>query len=232
MYHHGILGQKWGKKNGPPYPLDADDHSKFEEKAGWRNSIGSFDDFYKGSSKRIRTNKDGSKTIPKGFVLNRVGEDHFDPNKSGVLYASDNKNDTARYIKSLGPSLIGKLTNQAHTTIQHISVTSSLKVPSEDQLSKQKLEFACKNDDFMKKYNESIYQMLFTDSLDPEVLVKPEDIKKMMDDPSSKKAKKFAYSVSAMIGNDNHSEESKQYIDYLKKNGWDAIPDLVFGNVF
>lgn len=20
--HHGILGQKWGKKNGPPYPLD------------------------------------------------------------------------------------------------------------------------------------------------------------------------------------------------------------------
>lgn len=22
LYHHGIKGQKWGKRNGPPYPLD------------------------------------------------------------------------------------------------------------------------------------------------------------------------------------------------------------------
>ena len=21
LCHHGILGQKWGKKNGPPYPI-------------------------------------------------------------------------------------------------------------------------------------------------------------------------------------------------------------------
>lgn len=32
--HHGILGQKWGRKNGPPYPLDATDHSAAEKKAG------------------------------------------------------------------------------------------------------------------------------------------------------------------------------------------------------
>ena len=24
LYHHGILGQKWGVTNGPPYPLDSD----------------------------------------------------------------------------------------------------------------------------------------------------------------------------------------------------------------
>ena len=39
LAHHGILGQKWGKKNGPPYPLDASDHSSSEKKAGWRRSL-------------------------------------------------------------------------------------------------------------------------------------------------------------------------------------------------
>lgn len=39
LSHHGILGQKWGKRNGPPYPLDAEDHSASEKKAGWRKSL-------------------------------------------------------------------------------------------------------------------------------------------------------------------------------------------------
>lgn len=34
LIHHGILGQKWGKKQGPPYPLGASDHSSAERKAG------------------------------------------------------------------------------------------------------------------------------------------------------------------------------------------------------
>lgn len=33
LYHHGIEGQKWGKRNGPPYPLAPGDHSAAEKRA-------------------------------------------------------------------------------------------------------------------------------------------------------------------------------------------------------
>ena len=39
LAHHGILGQRWGKRNGPPYPLSYGSHSASEKKAGWRNSL-------------------------------------------------------------------------------------------------------------------------------------------------------------------------------------------------
>lgn len=39
LSHHGILGMKWGKKNGPPYPIGSSKHSSSEKKAGWRKSL-------------------------------------------------------------------------------------------------------------------------------------------------------------------------------------------------
>lgn len=52
LAHHGILGMKWGKKNGPPYPLGASDHSAAEKKAGWRKSLGGGRNEDKYASKR------------------------------------------------------------------------------------------------------------------------------------------------------------------------------------
>ena len=32
LIHHGIEGQKWGQRNGPPYPLDGSKKSSAERK--------------------------------------------------------------------------------------------------------------------------------------------------------------------------------------------------------
>lgn len=52
LTHHGILGQKWGNQNGPPYPLDENDHSAREEKAGWKKSLDKASKSYKKESEK------------------------------------------------------------------------------------------------------------------------------------------------------------------------------------
>lgn len=39
LAHHGIKGQKWGHRQGPPYPLKESNHSTAERKAGWKSSL-------------------------------------------------------------------------------------------------------------------------------------------------------------------------------------------------
>lgn len=57
LYHHGILSQKWGRLNGPPYPLGRDNHSASEKKAGYKDSIG----MRKGSRNEERYARPGKK---------------------------------------------------------------------------------------------------------------------------------------------------------------------------
>lgn len=51
LYHHGIKGQKWGVKNGPPYPLNASDKSASEKRLSSNkktNKVSKFDNSIKG----------------------------------------------------------------------------------------------------------------------------------------------------------------------------------------
>lgn len=64
LTHHGILGMKWGRRNGPPYPLGASDHSASEKKAGWRKSLGDGDTSAI-ASKRRYIDKQSKKAIKR-----------------------------------------------------------------------------------------------------------------------------------------------------------------------
>lgn len=68
LYHHGIAGQKWGKRNGPPYPLSASAHSASEKKAGWRKSLSDHGDdrkYTKAVKKEIKLLKKEHKILRK-----------------------------------------------------------------------------------------------------------------------------------------------------------------------
>lgn len=67
LYHHGILGQKWGERNGPPYPLKPSDHSKDEQKAGYKKSIN------KGSLTPSKKHENSNKN-KTNKVLSRIGD--------------------------------------------------------------------------------------------------------------------------------------------------------------
>lgn len=88
LYHHGILGQKWGKKNGPPYPLSGGDYSQSEIKAirakrrNNRNSIYNkkhFDEVLKADKTTLSTlsyNKDRTKDTDMFYATHDKWDKH------------------------------------------------------------------------------------------------------------------------------------------------------------
>ncbi len=80
LRHHGILGQKWGKRNGPPYPLGGGDYTPAERKAIYKkrkhpNSIYNkkhFDEVLRADKTTLSTlSYDRDRTKKCGYVFRR-----------------------------------------------------------------------------------------------------------------------------------------------------------------
>lgn len=69
LLHHGIKGQRWGKKNGPPYPLDYDQHSSAEKKQNSRLTIDGDADTGKKRKGLTDEQKALAKKILKGVAI-------------------------------------------------------------------------------------------------------------------------------------------------------------------
>lgn len=200
LYHFGVLGMKWG-------------HHKRKE----FNS-------YKESNVKIKTNNDGSKTIPKNFIFNRVGMGNLDLNASGALYASHGKIDAARYIKALGPTTLRKLTGLAGTHVQHIKVKGDIKMPSDEQYMKATNKMLLKNKDMIKTLSDSMHSINYTGDFNKSISIS--DVEKAVKNPNDKNSKRLAYAVSSMLGDPDYKKETKKMYESFRKEGFDAIPDI------
>lgn len=90
LAHHGILGQKWGTRNGPPYPLKGGSYTRTELEA-----IQYVRDKKPNS---IYNKKHFDKMIDAGTELQTLS---FDPNRTkdtDVFFATYDKHDRDRYM--------------------------------------------------------------------------------------------------------------------------------------
>lgn len=109
LSHHGIEGQKWGVRNGPPYPLSAGDHSEAEKKALKKEGR----ETYKLIKKYNKRSKNSYKLIyaknPKKSIrektINTIDEDL---SKLLDLYKKDNQYELEGYFNKLSEDILGK----------------------------------------------------------------------------------------------------------------------------
>lgn len=90
LMHHGILGQKWGSKNGPPYPLDEGDHSAREKKAGWMKSLAKAAKDHKVKKQRKKALKKAQE-VRKQQRAEKKKNDEFAKKKEEILRSGDPK---------------------------------------------------------------------------------------------------------------------------------------------
>lgn len=92
LAHHGIRGQRWGKRNGPPYPLSGGDYSETEKREIYRarkkkNSIYNkkhFDQVVSKNTKIATLSYDPNRT--KNVDMFYGAHDRFDKHEYNALF--------------------------------------------------------------------------------------------------------------------------------------------------
>lgn len=112
LYHHGIKGQEWGVKHGPPYPLG---YSQLV-KAGYLN------DKQKRQLNKL-TNKNGDYVIKKGTEFSRVTTNKNESDK-GSKYMSFLDDDKNTYRYDFSHNLDGNIYEDIYKSKKDILVAS------------------------------------------------------------------------------------------------------------
>ncbi len=139
--HNGILGQKHGVRNGPPYPLDEGDHSSSEESAAKKAGIsvgtssgkGSLDNVESANKKETSDKKESSsdtsqKKPTKEDIVNSgdiklIQSSMKDLNLTELQTAIAKRSLMIQVNKTANPSTVKKL-QETTQTLKDISVSA------------------------------------------------------------------------------------------------------------
>ena len=166
LYHHGILGQKWGKKNGPPYPLKGGDYSAEENRKIARERK-----FHKDS---IYNKKHFDKVITTNDTLSTLSYDQNRTKNTDMFYATYKKIDKAEYgslfNQKVPQPIIDEKGNVVGTSNMYKfkidnKLKEDIKVASEDSATEVFLDLYKNNRNFYNYVTDpKRMQSLFVDS--------------------------------------------------------------------
>lgn len=225
LYHHGILKQKWGVRNGPPYPLSGGAYSPAEKKA-----------IYTERKKRrnsIYNKRHFDETLKKGAELATLS---YDPNRTknvDMFYATHDKWDKHFYNAFFNKKLpIGsekkvlkyRITNEAAKNVDIASEDSGANI-FKDLYSKDRdfYNFISDKDRMRKMFVADKYKFKgyreaakAIEKLDRGEKVSEEDVKTMY--------RMFNYLIP--LENKDMINQRKKFFDAAKKEGYEAILDI------
>lgn len=146
LCHHGIAGQKWGKKLGPPYPIAASAHSASEKKAGWRKSL----DKAKSS---ISVGKKSSSTKSSG-----VGKSAFQREKEFEAYKDKMTKERDRQLGSTTSRYEQERVRETYDRKIKESEGRMAEIRKADNAKKTDAAYTdvARREEFHKKINESV----------------------------------------------------------------------------
>lgn len=148
LKHHGIMGQEWGKRNGPPYPLRGGDYSKTELR-----------EIYKKRKKKnsIYNKKHFDEVIEEGKVLSTLSYDKDRTKGADMFYAAHNKLDKHQYNALFNRKMPQTIYDEKGNAIGtgkfykyriDNAVKKDIKVASEDSAAKKFMDLYSKDRDF------------------------------------------------------------------------------------
>lgn len=124
LKHHQILGAKWGKKNGPPYPLGKGDHSASEKRAAEKAGVKVGKDSGKGSIENVKGSSGSNQHAKKAPLT----EEEKRLKAEEAQLKGDSKNIT-KYMDKL-------TTNELKDAEDRARIRKNLEGPQEKKMTK------------------------------------------------------------------------------------------------